>query len=122
MTTADAKSFLVIFRHPPGGSALAREALDVALASAAFVNRLEVLFLDDGVWQLAPGSGSGTDAGSFAKTLQALPVYGVSRCHVHLPSLEQRGIRSDAVTLDCEPADDAAVARMIDTHDVVLSF
>lgn len=123
MTTADAKSFLLIFRHPPYGNSMAREALDVALASSAFVNRLDVLFLDDGTWQLLPGHApESAGLADFSKALQALPVYGVEGLHMHLPSLAKRGIDPGSIALDCQGIDDDGVSRLIESHDVVLNF
>jgi hypothetical protein len=49
-----AKSLLIISRQAPWNGPSAREALDIALAGGAFDLPLGMLFLDDGVFQLAP--------------------------------------------------------------------
>ena len=48
------KSLLIITRRPPAHLA-AREALDLALAAAAFGVPVGLLFMDDGVLQLRKG-------------------------------------------------------------------
>lgn len=45
-------SNLFIFTRPPGGNSLAREALDVALTSAAFDIPTHAVFTGDGIVQL----------------------------------------------------------------------
>ena len=58
MTTVEPKQLLVVVRHSPYGSSLARASLDVALAAAAFEQPVKLLFMGDGVLQLLPGQDS----------------------------------------------------------------
>ena len=46
------KKILIHCRKPPYGNSLAREAIDIALATAAFDQALTLLFSEDGVFQL----------------------------------------------------------------------
>ena len=48
-----AKSLLIISRQAPWSGPDAREALDIALAGGAFDLPVAMLFMDDGVFQLA---------------------------------------------------------------------
>ncbi len=48
------KSLLLISRQAPWSRPSAREALDVVLAGGAFDLPIGLLFMDDGVFQLAP--------------------------------------------------------------------
>jgi tRNA 2-thiouridine synthesizing protein C len=48
-----AKSLLIISRQAPWSGPNAREALDIVLAGGAFDLPIGLLFLDDGVFQLA---------------------------------------------------------------------
>jgi tRNA 2-thiouridine synthesizing protein C len=48
------KSILIVLRHSPYGSSLAKASLDVAFAHAAFEQSVDLLFLGDGVLQLLP--------------------------------------------------------------------
>ncbi|AZE24423.1 tRNA 5-methylaminomethyl-2-thiouridine synthase subunit TusC [Pseudomonas chlororaphis subsp. aureofaciens] len=51
-----AQSLLIISRQAPWSGPGAREALDIVLAGGAFDLPIGLLFLDDGVFQLAPGN------------------------------------------------------------------
>ena len=73
-----AKSLLIISRQAPWAGPSAREALDIALAGGAFDLPLGMLFLDDGVFQLAPAQQpSHVQQKNLAANLQALPMFGV---------------------------------------------
>lgn len=84
---------LAICSHPPARRVQAREALDAVLAAAVFDQRISVLFCGDGVWQLLPDQGdySGADK-ALARSLEALPLYGVSELFADAESLAERGL------------------------------
>ena len=70
------RSVLYLVRKPPG--ALANEMIDMMLVSGVFEQPARVLFLDDGVRQLASGQDASlVDRKDTAKALGALPVYDV---------------------------------------------
>lgn len=106
------RSVLYIIRQPPG--ALADETTDLMLVSGVFEQPTTVLFLDDGVWQLA-----GLDERQ--ASVKALPTYDVDALHVAVESLERRGLRVEDIALPVCPADAAAVRRIIAAHDVVVT-
>ena len=54
MAGTHTKSLLLLIRHSPYGSSLARASIDVALAAAAFDQAVSLLFVGDGVLQLLP--------------------------------------------------------------------
>ena len=58
MSTPSGKRMLVVIRQPPYGSSLGRSGLDTALATAAFDQPVDLLFLGDGVLNLQPGQDS----------------------------------------------------------------
>src|SRR5690554_7301836 len=73
------KRILLISRHAPYGSSIAREALDAVLASAAYDQQISLLFMDDGVFQLLAEQDPGSiGQKSFASMLSALPLYDVT--------------------------------------------
>ncbi len=73
------KQFLIICRRAPYGESYAREALDVAMAAAAFDQRIAMLFLGDGVTQLFKRQDSAAlTQKSLEKQLSALPLYDVN--------------------------------------------
>ena len=118
-----AKSMLLISRQAPWSGPGAREALDIALAGGAFDLPLGMLFLDDGVFQLAPAQQPAQlQQKNLAANLQALPMFGVEALFADARSLLERGLDAEHLTLDVEVLDDAALAALIDRFDQVVTL
>ena len=82
------RSVLYLVRKPPGG--LANEMIDMMLVSGVFEQPARVLFLDDGVRQLASGQDATlVDRKDTAKALGALPAYDVDELFAHAGSLRR---------------------------------
>lgn len=120
MTT---KSFLIVCRQPPYGSALAREALDVALATAAFDQRVAMLFLGDGVLQLLrPQDAAAIGQKAHDKQLGALPLYDVEELYVDARALRERGVEGTELAVAARAVEDTDIAALYAAHDIVLGF
>jgi tRNA 2-thiouridine synthesizing protein C len=118
-----AKSLLIISRQAPWTGPSAREALDIALAGGAFDLPLGMLFLDDGVFQLAPGQQPAQlQQKNLAANLQALPMFGVEELFVANSSLQERGLAVETLSLPVQVLDDAALAVLIDRFDQVITL
>ncbi len=118
-----AKSLLIISRQAPWAGQSAREALDIALAGGAFDLPLGMLFLDDGVFQLAPGQQPAhLQQKNLAANLQALPMFGVEELFAAHTSLLERGLCAEQLSLPVEVLDDAALAALIDRFDQVVTL
>jgi tRNA 2-thiouridine synthesizing protein C len=67
---------LVLVRHSPYGSSLARTSLEVALTAATYEQPVAVLFLGEGVLQLLPEQDS-THIGvkNIGKLIASFPLY-----------------------------------------------
>ncbi|MNJ06966.1 Intracellular sulfur oxidation protein DsrF [compost metagenome] len=118
-----AKSLLIISRQAPWAGPSAREALDIALAGGAFDLPLGMLFLDDGVFQLAPGQAPAQlQQKNLAANLQALPMFGVEELFAADSSLKERGLAADSLSLPVAVLDDAALAALIDRFDQVVTL
>ena len=117
------KQIAVVCRQPPYGSSLAREALDAAMAAAAFDQQVSMIFLGDGVWQLCRYQQSeGIGQRSLEKSLAMLPLYDVDRLYADADALRQRGLNASDLSLPVELLDGDAIAAMLHRQDVVLSF
>lgn len=118
-----AKSMLLISRHSPWSGTCARETLDIALAGGAFDLPTAMLFLDDGVFQLAaqqnPVVLQQKDLGA---NLQALPLFGVDEIYVCGESLVRRGLDTDSLALPAQALDAAALAALVDRYDLVITL
>jgi tRNA 2-thiouridine synthesizing protein C len=119
-----AKKIMLISRHPPYGSAIAREAIDALLAASVYDQDLGLLFMDDGVFQLL-GSQDSTDISqkNIASVLPVLPLYDVENIYVHWESLGERGITpSELVLANVQIIDSNAVGHLLAQQDQLLSF
>ena len=118
----DLKSLLVISRQPPTSIA-AREALDLALAAAAFGVPVSMLFMDAGVLQLLPGQESTLiEQKPVASNLQALPMFGVEDLFVCQHSLAERGLQPGRFIINCKVVDSAEIATLLEHHDQVVAL
>ena len=119
----DPKRILIVCRKAPYGNSLAREALDIAMATSVFDQTLALLFMGDGVWQLIPGQDSADIPGkNISKPLAALPLYDVSEIYIDSDALAQRQLEADSLILETKPLALKDIGTFIDSFDTVLSF
>ncbi|MBY8946548.1 sulfurtransferase complex subunit TusC [Pseudomonas sp. SH10-3B] len=114
------KSLLVISRQAPWSGPSAREALDIVLAGGAFDLPIGVLFMDDGVFQLAPHQDAkAVQQKDLSANLQALGLFGIDDVFACSHSLGERGLTqlANAQSLDSE-----AIAKLIDRYDQVMTL
>lgn len=116
------RSLLIITRQPPGRHA-AREALDVALAAAAFGVPVGLLFMDDGVLQLLKGQDAGQlKQKSLPANLQALELFGVEEIMACSHSLAERGLGLQRCALDARPVSTNDIAVLLEHYDQVVNL
>ena len=119
----DPKRILIICRKAPYGNSLAREALDIALATSVFEQTLALLFMGDGVWQLMSDQDSmGIPSKNHSKQLSALPLYDVNEVYIDSDALVQRHLAADTLILPTKPLTTKEIGQFIDSFDTVLSF
>lgn len=119
-----AKSLLIISRQAPWSGPDAREALDIVLAGGAFDLPVAMLFLDDGVLQLATAqNASQVQQKDLTANLQALSMFGVEDLFACGTSLNQRGMQPTALGVEpLEVLDDLQIAALIDRYDQVITI
>ena len=114
-------SLLIISRQAPWSGPGAREALDIALAGGAFDLPVGMLFLDDGVLQLALGQApQAVQQKDLTANLQALPMFGVESLYACAHSLALRGLHETA--LEVERLDGDGLRALIDRYDQVITL
>ncbi|UTF60541.1 sulfurtransferase complex subunit TusC [Gilvimarinus sp. DA14] len=115
---------LCVSRHAPYGRSLAREALDAVLAAAAFEQEINLLLMDEGVWQLCQvQTPELIEQRDLSKNLSALPVFGVEEIYVHEPSLILRGLNRDSLSLNnVQLLSNEQTQALIASQDQLLSF
>lgn len=116
------KSLLFTFRHAPYGSSIARDGLEALMAAAVYDQRIAVVFLGDGVWQLTKEQQVVAGLKSHARMLSALPVYGVDQIFVHEPSLQIRGLADQELLLNPAKLSHAQTRDLFGSYNHSLSF
>ncbi len=134
---SDTKKFVYINRKAPYGTVYALESLEVVLIGAAFEQEVQLVFVDDGVYQLTKGQDTdGIGMKNFSKTYSALGDYDVNQIYVDEQSLKDRGLTMDDLQeLTYEDEDDdwaekssmklvnrEQLADLISDADVLLNF
>ena len=114
------KSLLVISRQAPWSGPSAREALDIVLAGGAFDLPIGLLFLDDGVFQLAPHQdATAVQQKDLGANLQALGLFGIDEVFACGHSLAARGLTHP---VNAQPLNDEQISQLIDRYDQVITL
>lgn len=117
------KHYLIVCRRPPYGESYAREALDVAMAAAAFDQPVALLFFGAGVNLLRRDHAvDGIGEKSLEKQFAALPLYDVDELYVDADALARYRLSSADLSLPVQPLSTEAMARLIERSDIVLNF
>lgn len=118
--TSPRKTITFIARSTPYGSGLAKACLDMVLSAAVFEQQINLVFMDDGVWQLQPNQApQGIDAKDLSAALSALPLYEVNNIFVESTSLSGRGLDPAALAIAAKPCSALQIAALIREADVV---
>ncbi|MCW5635439.1 MAG: sulfurtransferase complex subunit TusC [Rubrivivax sp.] len=117
------KKFMFVNRKAPYGTIYALESLEVVLIAATFDQDVSLVFLDDGVYELAKGQDTkAIGIKNHSKTYRALEGYDVEKLYVERESLVARGLTEDDLIVDVQVLDSAQMAALMAERDVVLSF
>jgi tRNA 2-thiouridine synthesizing protein C len=117
------KKFMFVNRKPPYGTIYALESLEVVLIAATFDQDVSLVFIDDGVYELAKGQDTkAIGIKNHSKTYRALDGYDVEKLYVERESLTARGLTEDDLIVDVQVLGSAEMAALMAEQDVVLSF
>lgn len=112
------KQFLVITSSAPYGSAQAREATDLALATALFDQKVSLLFQGDGVFQLLTDQNpAAIEQKNLSAMQQALPLYDVEDLFYCADSLQERGMDKNRLALPAKALSRSEIALLIRKQD-----
>lgn len=117
------KKFLYVNRKAPYGTIYALEALEVVLIAAAFEQDVSLVFLDDGVYQLAKGQNTkAVGIKNFSPTFRALEDYDINKLYVEKESMQARGLTVDDMVVPVTELSAAEISKLMEEQDVILSF
>ncbi len=120
MTSSNTRTLTFISRRSPYGEDFARAMLDMVLAAAVFDQKVQLVFMDDGVYQLLPEQAPEAIQGkNLAANLSALPLYGVETVYADADSLALRGMQAETLVLPVTVADAAHLKALIAASDQV---
>lgn len=123
MSGAAGKGVLVVTRHPQLGRSLARAALDTALATAAFDQPVNLLFLGAGVLQLLPEQdSSAVGVRNLRKVIDSMPLYDLEQCYVDADAAQRYGLISADLPAGAILVDRTAQRALCDSHHHILGF
>ncbi len=90
------KKILFALRKPPHSGAYTQEMLDIIMTTAAFDQEVNVLLLDNAVFQIKKGQNPASlGLKDTAAMFKALPIYNVQTLYVEKESLQERGLGKD---------------------------
>ncbi len=116
------KRFMLVNRRAPYGTIYALECLEVVLVAAAFDQRVSMVFLDDGVYQLKKNQDTtGIGMKNFSATYRALPDYDVEKIYVEKESLLARGLSAEDLVIPVEVVAADDLREIMAQQDVVIS-
>ena len=123
MASESRKTYLVVVRHTPYGSTLARTALDTSLAMAAFDKAVNVLFLGEGVLNLLPGQESqSVGVKNIGKLLASMPLYEIESVYVDAKAVSHYGLDLGLAPLPCKSLDSEGIKHLLAASDYLLGF
>ncbi len=123
MTPNTHKTLLVILSQSPYSSSLAREAVDYCLAAAAFEQNIQLLFIGDAVLQLLNDQQpANISQKNVAKTLSALPIYGIGNFFVDHEALVRYGLSDEQLCLPIRKVTPRQMADMLANATHTLNF
>ncbi len=116
------RDVLLVFRHAPYGNALAREGLEAALACGAMGAKTNILYMNEGVWQLLEPQNSKTIGyKNQASMASALALYDVEGIWIDEDSLRQRNLTSVDINAG-EIIGRTKVRALLNSSHCILSF
>lgn len=117
------KTLTFLARSGPHGSSKARALLDMVLSAAVFEQKIQYVFLDDGVYQLLSGQDPAPlSARNVSAALPALDLYGVDRVYLHTDSLKARGLESRQLLISPQLCNSDDIKSLIANSDMVFSL
>jgi tRNA 2-thiouridine synthesizing protein C len=117
------KSILIVLRHSPYGSSLARASLDVSLASAAFSQTVDLLFLGDGVLQLQPDQDSHRlGLKNIGRQLSSLPLYDINCVYVDAEAVARYNMDISRAPVNTRVVDQSELHQLMVGYDHLLGF
>ncbi|HVI50905.1 MAG TPA: sulfurtransferase complex subunit TusC [Candidatus Sulfotelmatobacter sp.] len=117
------KKIMFVSRKAPYGRSAAAEMIEAVLVAAAFDQQVHLVFLDDGVFQLARAqTPEAIGHKPFAEHLSELGEYDIDHVWVERESLAERGLSEHDLMIAVSLLDRAAIAGKLAEADMLMSL
>jgi len=108
-------------RSAPHNGIQLQEKLDVILTAAAFDQKVALLFLDDGVFQLKKGQQPEKQGlKDTAAIFNALEIYDVNDLYTEVESLQERGLKPGDLSLPVQEFYRKDINELMQQYDLVI--
>lgn len=116
------KKFLFVMRTPPYHGIRLQEKLDALLTTAAFEQKLTLLFLDDGVFQLKKTQlDVKQPLKNTSRLFNALAMYDITTLYNEIESMQERGLKPSDLSLSVKSLYRKDINRLMQQFDVIVS-
>ncbi len=106
---------------PPHDGIKLQEKLDVILTAAAFDQKVALLFLDDGVFQLKKGQQPEKQGlKDTVSIFNALEIYDVNDLYIEVESLQERGLKPGDLNLPVEECYRKDINVLMKQYDLII--
>lgn len=117
------KKILFLLQRAPYGNSHAREVIDTIYAASAFDQNVQILFTDDGIWQLLTQQNSENIARKdIGKLLGALSYYDIHALFVDQHSMNIRQLDIEQLSLPVVALDNQQMRELLRSADSVISL
>ncbi|MEY3289607.1 MAG: hypothetical protein RLZZ419_1849 [Pseudomonadota bacterium] len=114
------KNYLFVLRKPAHSGAYVQEMLDIILITAAFDQKVSILLLDDGVFQLKNGQyPEKMGMKDTSAIFKALEIYDVNDIYSEVESLQERGLTSSDLCLPVQAFHRKDIAGLMKRFDII---
>lgn len=121
--TNPGKTITIISRAAPYGQNQPQLCLDMALASAVFDQRVNYIFLEDGVLQLLSSQNAESiNSKTIGNALETLGLYGIENIFVDEDSLTQRNLHQSDLIMDVKIVPRSTISELVDQSNTVFNL
>lgn len=118
-----AQTFTFISRAAPYGNNRAQLCLDAAFAAAVFEQKVNYLFMDDGVYQLlSDQNAEDIDSKTLGRLLETLDLYGIENVYVLESDLRQRNLKVEDLLTPAEVLSAEQASALLAKSDRVVNL
>jgi len=123
MTSSTVKTLSFISRKAPYGESYAQACLDMVLSASVFEQRVNYIFMDDGVYQLMKNQHpAAIESKNLASVISTLELYGIDHLYVEKESLSNRGLKEHDLAMKVITVSCQEISDFIEKSDMVFNL